>query len=161
MPESWEETPETNGMKKLRKQYEEQQAQIKLLMEQNSKLMAVQNTVSVSDTLAKNGLDPRVARFYPSDAATDEESVTKWVDENKDIFGARRTTENGQVAQDTLTDAERRGYQAINDISAYESAMHMDLKSQLDKIEYDPQNPDKAVANLMNKVKEFEGTLNM
>ena len=149
------------GIKGLRKQFKEQKAlldQQRTLIEQ---LMAERNASSVSDYLASSGLDPRVAKFYPKDAPTDSASVAQWVDENKELFPSRRVLESGNPDADVLTDSERRGYQMIQDMAAYEGAVQIDLKSRLDKIQYDPQNPDKAQAELMATLKEFEGYLNM
>lgn len=154
-------TGESEGFKNMRKQLKKQQEQIDQLLTQNTQLMAERNASSVADTLASSGLDPRVAKFYPQGAPTDAESVAKWVDENKDYFGNRRVVDSGSLADDTLTDAERRGYQTIQDMAAYDNAVQMDLKSRLDKIEYDPMNPDKAKQELLATLKEFEGYLNM
>lgn len=149
------------GIGGLRKQFKEQK---KLLDQQQTmiaQLLAERNTSSVADTLASSGLDPRVAKFYPKDAPTDETSVAQWVEENKELFGNRRVVDNGTQNNDVLTDSERRGYQIIQDMAAYDTGLQTDLKSRLDKIQYDPQSPDKAQAELLGVLKEFEGYLNM
>jgi len=152
---------ETGGIKALRKQFKEQGRQIQALLDQNAQLMAERNVSSVADTLASSGLDPRVAKFYPKDSPTDSESVAQWVEENKDFFGNRRIVDEGQLNSSTMTEAEVRGYQIIQDMAAYDTGLQTDLKSRLDKIQYDPMNPDKAQAELLATLKEFEGYLNM
>lgn len=151
---------DNTGIAKLRKQFKEQGTLLKQQQDLINQLMAERNAVGVADALANRGLDPRVAKFYPKDLGTDDASVNQWVEENKELFGNRRVVEQGQQTQDTLTDAERRGYQAINDIAAYESAVQMDLKSRLDAIQFDRNDPDKAQQELMNVLKEFEGYIN-
>lgn len=149
------------GIASLRKQFKEQK---KLIEEQQSmlaQLLAERTASTVADTLASSGLDPRVAKFYPKDAKTDEESVKQWVEENKFAFGDRRIVQQGTQDEDVLTDSERRGYQIIQDMAAYQDGVNMDLKSRLDKIQYDPQDPEKAQRELMTTLKEFDGYLNM
>jgi len=149
------------GIGGLRKQFKEQK---KLLDQQQTmiaQLLAERNASSVADTLASSGLDPRVAKFYPKDAPTDPASVAQWVEENKFAFGDRRIMQSGTQDEDVLTDSERRGYQIIQDMAAYQDGVQVDLKSRLDKIQYNPQDPDAAVKELMATLKEFEGYLNM
>lgn len=148
------EDDETTGVGKLRKEFKAQGEQIKLLLAQNAQLMAERNQAGVSDLLARQGLDPRVAKFYPQDAATDAASVSQWVEENKDLFGNRRVVEEGNVNSDTLTDAEKRGYQAVQDIQAYESGLIMDFDQKLRAVEYDPMDPIGSQNKLMAAIEE-------
>src|ERR1041385_1893323 len=119
----------------------EQGALIAELEKQRETFQLRDRDSDVRQALADRGLDPRVAKFYPKDAPLDAPSIDAWVDENKDILGTRQIVSGNAPDDSTLTDSERRGYQAINDIAAYESGLSMDLKSRMDKIEYDPMNP--------------------
>lgn len=152
---------DNKGIAGLRKQYKKQQEQIAELLAQNTLLMAERSKTSVAETLASSGLDPQVAKFYPKDAPTDDASVKQWAEENKQFFPSRRTVDEGKLNDSVLTDSELRGYQIIQDMAAYDTGLQTDLKSRLDKIQYDPQNPDKAQAELLDVLKEFEGYLNM
>ncbi len=146
---------DTTGIAKLRKQFKNLGEENNLLKQQVALLMAEKNAASVSDVLASRGLDPRVAKFYPKDAATDETSVVQWAEENKDLFPARQVyNANGQVDETTLTDAEQRGYQALADISAFEQAQQMDFKSKIDAIPFDPQDPMGSQTKLLAAIEE-------
>ena len=157
----WDATQDGDGIKSLRKKFKEQAELLKQQGEIIARLNAQTRDVDVNQALADRGLDPRVAKFYPKDAAVDTASIDAWVEENKDIFGSRRVFDSdGNQNSDTLTETERRGYQAINDIAAYEASVSMDLKDRLDKIEYDPMNPQAAQDELFGVLKEFEGYIN-
>lgn len=154
----WDDSQDGEGIKKLRKMVKEQGALIKQLQDERETFQLRNRDADVNQALASRGLDPRVAKFYPKDLGTDEASIDAWVDENKDIFGDRRVA--GNEDDSVLTDSEKRGYQAINDIAAYEAGVQMDLKSRLDKIQYNPQDPDSAQKELFEVLKEFEGYIN-
>lgn len=156
----WDENEDTGGIKELRKQFKELSKQRKADQALIEELRAERDTTKIYDVFASRGMDPRIAKFYPKDAKTDQESVEQWLDENKELFGDRRIGEQGEVNQSTLTESEQRGYQTQRDIAAYETALNTDLKSRLDKIQYDPNNPDGAAKELMQTLKEFEGYVN-
>ncbi len=156
----WEDPNESAGIKQLRKKFKEQGKLIEQLMAERETYQVRNRTADVGQALASRGLDPRLAKFYPEGSATDDTSVDQWVEENKDLFGNRRVVDQGNLQDSTLTDSEKRGYQAINDIAAYNTSVQMDLNSRLDKIQYDPQNPDAAQQELFSVLKEFEGYIN-
>lgn len=157
----WQENPnDSEGFKALRKAHKEQGTQLKEALDRLTALEAEKKSQNVYEALANRGLDPRVAKFYPKDAATDDAAVDSWVTENGELFGSRQVVTDNKPDQGQLTDAEMRGYQILKDTNAYQSAVQMDLKSRLDKIEYDPQNPEKAQNELLTVLKEFEGVIN-
>jgi len=160
MPDWDENDNETAGIKAMRKAFKEQGKQLAELQAALTKTLEREKSANVYEALASRGLDPRVAKFYPKDAPTDADALDSWVEENKDLFGNRVVVTPDGSASDTLTEAERRGYQIQRDIGAYESAVQMDLKSRLDKIEYDPANPEKSQNELLTVLKEFEGVIN-
>lgn len=151
----WDDSNESEGMKNMRKQLKEQ---AKLLKEQSDLIaqFQVQNRGAVvQQALVSRGLDAKVAKFYPADLGTDDESVDKWYNENKDVFGASRPSSTQPVDQGTaLTDAERRGYEAMRDMEAYDSRVVQDFKSQMDQIKMDgPYDGERATAELMTLLK--------
>lgn len=156
----WDETSETGGIAALRKAHKNQAKEIKELKASLAGTVARERTFSVNEALASRGLDPRVAKFYPGDQATDEESVDRWVDENRELFGGRKITdEESKIQQTSLTDSEMRGYEVQKDISAFNNALQMDLKSRLDAIPFDKSDPEAASKELMRVLREFEGTM--
>jgi len=157
----WEENEnDSAGIKAMRKAFKAQGVKLAEMEAALAKTMEREKSANVYEALADRGLDPRIAKFYPKDATTDDAAVDQWVTENKDLFGSRQVVTPEGSNSDTLTDAEKRGYQIQRDIGAYESAVQMDLKSRLDKIQYDPQNPEKAQNELLATLKEFEGVIN-
>lgn len=159
---AWEENEnDSAGIKAMRKAFKEQGKQLAELQASLAKTMEREKSANVYEALANRGLDPRVAKFYPKDSPTDDAALDEWVDENKELFGNRIVVTPEGSNSDTLTDAEKRGYQIQKDIGAYESAIQTDLKSRLDKIPYDPANPEKSQNDVINALKEFEGVLNM
>ena len=153
----WVEGQDSGGMKELRKLVKDQGKKLKELEAERSQWQARNRTADIHQALADRGLNPKVAKFYPSDSGTDDESVDKWLAEKVELVADRRVIDNGNLNDSVLTDSEQRGYQIINDISAYETSVQMDLKSRLDKINYDPQNPDAAQKELFSVLQEFEG----
>lgn len=151
----WQDPNESEGMKNMRKQIKEQG---KLLKEQ-SDLIAQFQTVNrgavLTAALTSRGLDAKVAKFYPADLGTDDESVDKWYNENKDVFGPAQPASTTPVDQGaTLTDAEQRGYQAMQDMGAYDARVVQDFKSQMDQIKMDgPYDGERATAELMALLK--------
>lgn len=146
----WNDSNESEGMKNMRKQLKEQ---AKLLKEQ-SELIAqfqVQNRGAViQQALVSRGLDAKVAKFYPSDLGTDDESVDKWFNENKDVFGPAQPVSRSSEPETTLSDAEQRGYQAMRDMEAYDARIVQDFKSQMDQIKMDgPYDGERAANELM------------
>lgn len=150
----WQDPNESEGMKALRKQIKEQG---KLLKEQ-SDLIASFQTVNrgavLTQALTSRGLDAKVVKFYPTDLGTDDESVDKWYNENKDVFGPAQPVVTPQDQGSTLTDAEERGYQAMRDMEAYDARVVQDFKSQMDQIKMDgPYDGERATAELMALLK--------
>lgn len=151
----WDDSNESEGMKNMRKQLKEQ---AKLLKEQSDMIaqFQVQSRGAVlTQALTSRGLDAKVAKFYPADLGTDDESVDKWYNENKDVFGPAQPASTTPQDQGTaLSDAEQRGYQAMQDMGAYDARVVQDFKSQMDQIKMDgPYDGDRATAELMALLK--------
>jgi len=140
---------ESEGMKNMRKQLKEQGKQIKEYQDQLNQFQSQNRGSVISQALSSRGLDPQVGKFYPTDLGTDDESVGKWCDENKDLFRSAQAENTPQDDRGTLSETERRGYQAMQDMEAYDARVVQDFKSQIDQIKYDPTNPDKAEAELL------------
>lgn len=149
MNDDWEDPNESEGMKNMRKQLKEQGKLIKQYQEQMAQFQQQNRGSVISQALSSRGLNPGVAKFYPVDLGTDDESVGKWCDENKELFGSAQPASVPEDDRGTLSEAERRGYQAMQDMEAYDARVVQDFKSQIDQIKYDPTNPDKAEADLL------------
>lgn len=141
----WNESEQNEGPAGLRKAFKKQQEELKELRAQLTGTLERERKFNVNEALASRGLDPRVAKFYPSDQQTDAESVDKWVEENKELFGGRQIQDGqGELNPSTLTEAEIRGYQTQADIAAYDRAVAMDLEARLKSAE----SPEEVMALL-------------
>lgn len=150
MTNDWEDPNESEGMKNMRKQLKKQAEELAAFRAEREQWVHQNRAALVQNALASRGLPAKVAKFYPADLGTDDESVDKWFNENKDVFGVAQPQQPSEDDRGTLSEAERRGYQAMQDMEAYDARVVQDFKSQLDQVKYDPEKgPDAAAAELM------------
>lgn len=151
----WDDSNESEGMKNMRKQLKKLGEQLSELQAEKATWQTQNRTAVLQTALTSRGLPAKVASFYPADLGTDDESVDKWYNENKDVFGRVQPASNTPQDQgSTLTDAEERGYQAMRDMEAYDARVVQDFKSQMDQIKMDgPYDGDRATAELMALLK--------
>jgi hypothetical protein len=141
---------ESEGMKNMRKQLKELAKQNKELKEAQQSWETQNRGAVVSQALVSRGLDPKVAKFYPADLGADDESVDKWFNENKDVFGVGRPPVTTPGARETeLSEKEQKGYEIMQAMAAYETSVQQDFESVINKIQYDPANPQKATDDLL------------
>jgi hypothetical protein len=147
----WNDSDESEGIKAMRKQIKEQGKLLKEQAELISQFTTQNRGAVIAQALTSRGLDAKVAKFYPADLGTDDESVDKWYNENKDIFGpAQPVAPPTGTRETTLSDAEQRGYQTMVDMEAYDARVVQDFKSQLDQVKMDgPYDGERATAELM------------
>lgn len=148
----WDDPSESEGMKNLRKQVKKLGEQLAEYQQKEAQWSTQNRQTMVAQALTSRGLDAKVAKFYPADLGADDESVGKWFDENKDIFGPAQPRET-KDDRGTLSEAEQRGYQAMLDMEAYDARVVQDFKSQMDQIKYDPANPEQAQAEMLSLLK--------
>lgn len=150
----WDDSNESEGMKNMRKQLKKLSEQVAAFEAEKATWQNTNRTAVLQTALVSRGLDAKVAKFYPSDLGTDDESVDKWYNENKDIFGPAQPVITPQTQDTSLTDAERRGYEAMRDMEAYDARVVQDFKSQMDQIKMDgPYDGERATAELMALLK--------
>jgi hypothetical protein len=76
-----------NAVKELRKANRSKE---KALKEMQAELEALRNQTrsrTIKDVLGARGINEKISKFIPSDIDSDEESVSRWLDENADVFG--------------------------------------------------------------------------
>ena len=140
---------ETDGIKELRKKFKEQQKIIKDLQKERETFQLQNRSAVITQALASRGLDARVAKFYPADLGTDEQSVDTWFNENKELFGAGRPSIEDSSDRGSLSEQEQKGYEIMQAMAAYETSVQQDFESVINKIQYDPANPQKATDELL------------
>lgn len=134
---------ETKRFRDLRKAKKADEKRIKELTEQLENLSKAQRERVIKDVLEAKGVKPAMARFIAKDLDSDitEESVTKWLDDNGELFGLRK--EEPQVdpqkqrdlaalrQQDIVTqgavspDKEMDAMQRINDAASADEIIAM------------------------------------
>jgi hypothetical protein len=152
----WNDSNESEGMKNMRKQLKKLSEQVAAFEAEKATWQNTNRTAVLQTALVSRGLDAKVAKFYPSDLGTDDESVNKWYEENKDVFGKVQpvTQPNSNENDTTLSDMERRGYEAMQAMEAYDARVVQDFKSQMDQIKMDgPYDGERATAQLMDLLK--------
>ena len=97
-------------LRKANKQKEKELAELKAQFEGVSK---AQRERSIKDVLESRGVNSKIAKFIPSDLDPTEESLSKWLDENGDVFGFQ-TTESNQPVVDPATAA---AYKKMNNVT--------------------------------------------
>ena len=94
-------------LRKANKQKEKELADLKTQFEGISK---AQRERSIKDVLESRGVNSKIAKFIPSDVDSTEESLSKWLDDNGDVFGFQATESN----QPVVDAAQAAAYKKMN-----------------------------------------------
>jgi hypothetical protein len=86
----------TDLVKKLRKQIDALQKQVKERDEILAEYTTLSHEASVGEILESFGLNPRIAQFIPDDVEPDEDAVAQWLNEYGDAFGIEAVEEGNQ-----------------------------------------------------------------
>ena len=97
-------------LRKANKQKEKELAELKAQFEGVSK---AQRERSIKDVLESRGVNSKIAKFIPSDLDPTEESLSKWLVDNGDVFGFQ-TTESNQPVVDP---AQAAAYKKMNSVT--------------------------------------------
>ena len=106
----------TDLIKQLRKANKQKEKELADLKAQFEGLNKSQRERAIKDALAARGVNTKIASFIPQDIDPTEESVSKWLESNADVFGiqvAENQTPNIDPAQakqyQRLTNAAEQG----------------------------------------------------
>lgn len=108
-------TTSDNGndlVKQLRKAAKQKDKEIQELRAQFEGMSKAQRERSIRDVLESRGVNSKIAKFIPSDVDSTEESLSKWLDENGDVFGF--STESNQPVVDP---AQAAAYKRMNNVT--------------------------------------------
>jgi hypothetical protein len=106
-------TTESNDLvKQLRKATKQKDKELAELRAQFENVSKAQRERSIKDVLESRGVNSKIAKFIPSDVDSTEESLSKWLDENGDVFGF--TTESNQPVVDP---AQAAAYKKMNNVT--------------------------------------------
>jgi hypothetical protein len=106
-----ESTYDSNDLvKQLRKANKQKEKELAELKSQFDGLSKAQRERAIKDTLEARGVNSKIAKFIPSDIDPTEESLSKWLDDNGDVFGFQATESN----QNTVDPAQAAAYKRMN-----------------------------------------------
>ena len=81
-------TQESNDLvKQLRKQLKQRDKELSEFKSQFDNLSKAQRERAIKDALEARGVNSKVAKFIPQDLDPTEESLSKWLEDNADVFG--------------------------------------------------------------------------
>lgn len=107
-------TSESNDLvKQLRKATKQKDKELQELRSQFENLNKAQRERAIKDALESRGVNSKIAKFIPSDIDPTEESLSKWLDENGDVFGYSATESN----QPTVDPAQAAAYKKMNSVT--------------------------------------------
>ena len=98
---------DSNLVKDLRKQLKEAQAAAREATEELSVLKSAKREATVTEFLKAKGVNPKAAKFIPTDLE-DEESWSTWLEENGDVFGGQSSESSKAGVSTEAADATRR-----------------------------------------------------
>lgn len=128
---------ESNDLvKQLRKAAKQKDKELQELRSQFENLNKAQRERAIKDALESRGVNSKIAKFIPSDIDPTEESLSKWLDENGDVFGFQ-ATESNQPVVDPATAA---AYQKMN--TATEQGLTPDSSDDLMRRILNTQTPE-------------------
>lgn len=123
-------------VKQLRKAAKQKDKELQELKAQFENLNKAQRERAIKDALESRGVNSKIAKFIPSDIDPTEESLSKWLDENGDVFGFQ-ATESNQPVVDPATAA---AYQKMN--TATEQGLTPDSSDDLMRRILNTQTPE-------------------
>jgi hypothetical protein len=108
-------TTSDNGndlVKQLRKAAKQKDKELAELRAQFEGISKAQRERNIKDVLESRGVNSKIAKFIPSDLDPTEESLSKWLDDNGDVFGF--STESNQPVVDP---AQAAAYKRMNSVT--------------------------------------------
>ena len=107
-------TTESNDLvKQLRKATKQKDKELAELRAQFEGVSKAQRERSIKDVLEARGVNSKIAKFIPSDVDSTEESLSKWLDDNGDVFGFTATDSN----QPVVDPAQAAAYKKMNSVT--------------------------------------------
>ena len=102
-------TQESNDLvKQLRKATKQKDKELAELRAQFEGVSKAQRERNIKDVLESRGVNSKIAKFIPSDLDPTEESLSKWLDDNGDVFGYQATESNQPVVDPATAAAYKR-----------------------------------------------------
>ena len=100
-------------VKQLRKAAKQKDKELAELRAQFENVSKAQRERNIKDVLESRGVNSKIAKFIPSDLDPTEESLSKWLDDNGDVFGFQATDSN----QSVVDPATAAAYKKMNNVT--------------------------------------------
>jgi len=120
----------TDLVKKLRKQIDGLQKQLKEKESLIEEFTTYSHETSVGEILESFGLNPRIAQFIPSEVEADADAIAEWLNEYGDAFGIEAVEEGGEASPDAQ-EYERMSNFEDGDVDPY---IGQDLQSRINNV---------------------------
>jgi molybdopterin biosynthesis enzyme MoaB len=126
-------------LRKANKQKDKELAELKASFESLNK---AQRERAIKDTLAARGVNTKISSFIPQDIDPTEESVSKWLESNADVFGLK-TEEVPQkpnvdpaqaAAYKKMTNAVEQGVTPEHNEDILKKLLNANTREELDAI---------------------------
>lgn len=98
-----------NAVKELRKANRAKEKALKEMQAELEQLRQDRRQRTIKEVLGARGVNDKIAKFIPQDIDSDEESVSRWLDENADVFGF----EAGNKPEANADPADIKNYQRM------------------------------------------------
>ena len=109
-------TPVNDGndlVKQLRKAAKQKDKELQELRSQFESISKANRERVIKDALESRGVNSKIAKFIPTDIDPTEESLSKWLDENGELFGFQATESN----QASVDPAQAAAYKKMNNVT--------------------------------------------
>ena len=97
-------------VKQLRKANKQKEKELAELKSQFENLSKAQRDRAIKDVLEARGVNKKISSFIPSDIDPTEESLSKWLDENADVFGIQAP----ETSKPAVDPAQAAAYKKMN-----------------------------------------------
>jgi hypothetical protein len=129
-------------VKQLRKASKQKDKELQELRAQFDNLSKGQRERAIKDVLATRGVNSKIASFIPQDIDPTEESLSKWLDDNADVFGYEssqtQATPNVDPAQAAaykrMTNSADSGASPEHNGDIMQKLMNANSKEELDEV---------------------------
>ena len=108
-------TTDSNDLvKQLRKQLKAKEKEMAEFKSQFENLSKAQRERAVKDVLEARGVNGKVAKFIPQDLDPTEESLSKWLEDNADVFGFQVEDKQQPVVDPATANAYKKMNSAVD-----------------------------------------------
>ena len=129
-------------VKQLRKATKQKDKELAELKAQFENLNKAQRDRAIKDALASRGVNSKIASFIPQDIDPTEESVSKWLEDNADVFGIELSQNQAKpnvnpadaAAYKRMTNTVETGSSPEHNDNIMQKLMNANTREELDEV---------------------------